>query len=102
MARTLVIKDPADGVVLGRLKIPDGATPEAIIEAGVAAQAQLVAARARTTQVGSPAAHQPAPPSRRQIMCEVCREPWFEDEFPGHIEVERKKMEAAERQALRR
>lgn len=101
MGRTLVIKDPSDGVVLGRLKIPDGATPEAIVEAGMAAQAQLVAAR-RKAQPAS-AAHEPAPPPRsRELLCEVCRQPWPEDQFPAHIETERKKMEALERQALRR
>lgn len=43
--KTLVIKDPSDGSVLGKLKIPDGATNDQIAAAGLAAREKLLAGK---------------------------------------------------------
>lgn len=126
--RTLIIKDPLDGSVLGKLKIPDGATVEQIAVAGLAARDKLLAGKQAVrgaespegpgngpfatafaqvnapmnAQVAAPTAAPAVPEPERQLMCQVCREVFMESAFAAHCDFEKTRIDAAQAAEARR
>lgn len=118
--RTLIIKDPSDGSVLGKLKIPEGATNDQIAAAGLAAREKLLAGKKAVVgngpfatafaqvnapmnaQVAAPAAAPAVPEPERQLMCQVCREVFMESAFAAHCDFEKTRIDAAQAAEARR
>lgn len=98
MPRKLVIRDDA-GNLLGKLGIPDDATDDEIAEAYETAKVSLIGKRAAKA---SPELAETAL-SGRQIKCMACGDIQPYEMLATHVEeVCRPRVEALERQALRR